>query len=366
MTTPLGELLAARIAAAGPMTVADYMAECLLHPEHGYYAAREPFGKAGDFVTAPEISQLFGEMIGAVLVNAWRLAGRPAPFVLAEAGPGRGTLMADILRTARVDPDFSDAAQVMLVEASTRLRDIQHRTLGADAHRVTWADALDDLPDLPVFLVANEFFDALPIRQFVKTAKGWRERLVGLTDENALAFVAGASALPARDLPQGHADAPDGSIFEIAPAREAAVATIATRLAAHGGLALLIDYGHLQTGMGDTFQAMRDHTYVDPLAEPGLADLTSHVDFEVLARAAASEGARPLPAMTQGAFLIGGGIIERAGALGAGKDAEAQAAIRTAVARLCGDDDGQMGALFKVLALAGKGLEGPVPPFQAG
>lgn len=366
MTTPLAAILAARIAAAGPMTVAAYMAECLLHPEHGYYASREPFGAKGDFVTAPEISQLFGEIVGAVLVNAWRQAGRPAPFLLAEAGPGRGTLMADIVRTARIDPAFSAAARIVLVEASARLRDVQRKTLGTDARRATWVDRLDDLPDLPLFLAANEFFDALPFRQFVKTTNGWRERMVGLCNDSALTFTAGASLLPDGERPPGHADAPDGSVFEIAPAREAAAATIGAHLAAHGGLAVLIDYGHLQTGIGDTFQAMRGHDFADPLAEPGLADLTSHVDFESLARAAASEGARALPAMTQGAFLLGGGIVERAGALGAGKDASAQDAIRADVTRLCGDGDGQMGALFKVLGLTGPGLEGPVPPFQAG
>ncbi|MBO6640303.1 MAG: SAM-dependent methyltransferase [Roseitalea sp.] len=366
MTTPLAAILAARIAAAGPMTIADYMAECLLHPEHGYYASREPFGAAGDFITAPEISQLFGEIVGAVLVNAWRQAGRPSPFLLAEAGPGRGTLMADIIRTARIDPGFSEAAKITLIEASARLRDVQRETLGADAHRVTWADTLDELPALPLFLVANEFFDALPFRQFVRTGDGWRERMVGLGEDDALAFVAGAATVPDRDLPPGHATAPDGSIFEVAPAREAAASVIGAHLAAHGGLAVLIDYGHLRTAIGDTFQAMRGHGFTDPLAEPGLADLTSHVDFEALARAAASGGARPLPAMTLGTFLIGGGIIERAGALGAGKDAAAHEALRAAVARLCGDEDGQMGALFKVLALAGKDLDGPVPPFHAG
>jgi SAM-dependent MidA family methyltransferase len=366
MTTPLAAILAARIAAAGSMTVADYMAECLLHPEHGYYASREPFGAAGDFITAPEISQLFGEIVGAVLINAWRQAGRPSPIILAEAGPGRGTLMADIVRTARVDLAFADAAQIVLVEASARLRDVQRETLGNDAQRVTWADTLDDLPALPLFLVANEFFDALPVRQFVRTGDGWRERMVGLGRDDALAFIAGATALPDGDLPQDHAAAPDGSIFEIAPAREAAASVIGAHLAAHGGLAVLIDYGHLQTAIGDTFQAMRDHGFVDPLAEPGLADLTSHVDFEALAQAATVQGARALPAMTQADFLLGGGIVERAGALGAGKEVSAQDTIRTAVARLCGDGDGQMGALFKVLALTGKNLDGPVPPFQAG
>ncbi|WP_349362585.1 MAG: class I SAM-dependent methyltransferase [Roseitalea porphyridii] len=365
MTTPLGTILAARIAATGPMPVADYMAECLLHPKHGYYASREPFGAGGDFVTAPEISQLFGEIVGAFLINAWRQAGRPAPFLLAEAGPGRGTLMADIVRTARIDPAFDEAARVTLIEASARLRAVQKTTLRDGAQRVTWCDRLDELPRRPLLLVANEFLDALPVRQFVRTDKGWRERMVGLDAEGALAFVAGPATLGANDLPPGHASAPEGAVFEIAPAREAVAATIGAHLAAHGGVALLIDYGHLRTAVGDTLQAVRGHQHADPLAEPGLADLTYHVDFEAIARAATAAGATALPPMTQGDFLIGAGILERAGRLGAGKGEAVQRQITKAVERLCGTGTGQMGALFKVLCLTGPGA-GPLPPFSAG
>ena len=365
MTTPLGAILAARIAATGPMPVADYMAECLLHPEHGYYASREPFGAGGDFVTAPEISQLFGEIVGAFGINAWRQAGRPDPFLLAEAGPGRGTLMADIVRTARIDPAFDAAARITLIEASARLRAVQETTLGDDARRVSWYDRLDDLPPEPLFLVANEFFDALPVRQFVRTDRGWRERMVGLDENGALAFVVGPATLAEGDLPPDHDRAPEGAVFEMSPAREAVAATIGAHLSAHGGIALLIDYGHLRTAVGDTLQAVRGHDRADPLAEPGLADLTSHVDFEAIARAATAAGATALPPMTQGDFLIGAGILERAGRLGAGKGEAVQREITGAVERLCGTGAGQMGALFKVLCLTGPGA-GPLPPFSAG
>ena len=366
MTTPLGDTLRAWIEAAGPITIADYMAQCLLHPEHGYYASREPFGAGGDFVTAPEISQLFGEIVGAFLINAWRQAGRPDPFLLAEAGPGRGTLMADIVRTARIDADFGRAARITLIEASAPLRAVQRQTLGDVAARAHWACGLGDLPPLPLFLVANEFLDALPIRQFVNTAQGWRERMVGLGETGALAFTAGPGALPCAELPPDAARAPQGAIFEVAPAREAAAAAIGAHLAAHGGLALMIDYGHLRTAVGDTLQAVREHAYADPLAEPGLADLTSHVDFEAVTRAAAKAGAVPLPPLTQGDFLVGCGILERAGALGAGADTAARAAIEAAVDRLCGHGDGRMGTLFKALCLTGTGFGRAPPPFSTG
>lgn len=366
MTTPLAAILKARIAATGPMSIADYMAECLLHPDHGYYARREPFGAGGDFITAPEISQLFGEIVGAFLINAWRQAGKPDPFVLAELGPGRGTLMADIARTARLDPAFESAAQIVLVEASERLRAIQAETLGAAAKRARWLETIDDLPPLPVFLAANEFFDALPIRQFVKTVASWRERCVGLDDAGDLTFIAGPTQLPADSLPPGHEMAGEGAAFEFAPAREAVAARIGAHLTTHSGVALIIDYGHLETAIGDTVQAMRDHAYVDPLAEPGLADLTSHVDFDALARAASAQGTRALPPLTQGDFLLGAGIAERAGALGTNKPPEVQQEIRTAVERLCGGDEGQMGDLFKVLCLTGRDIAAPLPPFEGG
>ncbi|WP_306117667.1 MULTISPECIES: SAM-dependent methyltransferase [unclassified Roseitalea] len=364
MSDELREAIATRIGASGPMSLAEYMAECLLHPRHGYYARREPFGAGGDFVTAPEISQLFGEIVGAFMIHVWRQAGRPAPFALAEAGPGRGTLMADMLRTARLDPEFRAAARVVLIEASERLRGVQRARLGDDGADAQWVDTIAALPGLPTFLVANEFFDALPIRQFVNTAGGWRERMVGLDDRGALHFVAGPGGIDPALLPPGHGDAPEGAIFETSPAREAAAAELAAHIARHGGLALVFDYGHLQPGIGDTFQAVRDHAYADPLAAPGRADLTSHVDFAALARAARQAGAHVPAAMTQGAFLLASGMAERAGALGAGKSGPEQAAIVAAVERLCGEDEGGMGALFKVMGIAHPRLGRPIVPFE--
>lgn len=357
--------IAARIRAGGPISIADYMAQCLLDPDHGYYATRDPFGAAGDFITAPEISQLFGEIIGVWLIYTWRQAGRPAPFTLCEMGPGRGTLMADVLRTARIDPDFAAAARPVLIEASARLRTVQSETLGDDARRVRWIDRLDQLDQAPLFLVANEFFDALPVRQFIKTDQGWHERVIGLTDTDALTFLVGPAILPRSQVPQGDDHAPDGTIFEIAPTREAVAAQIAEHLAQHGGLALAIDYGHHQTSVGDTLQAVKDHAFAHPLAEPGLADLTSHVDFAALAASAEKAGAQALPTITQSQFLLQNGIVERAGVLGAEKTPQEQDAIQSAIERLCGDKRDQMGQLFKVLALVGPALPRPIAPFEA-
>ncbi len=364
MTSPLADQIAARIRAGGPISIADYMAECLLHPDHGYYARREPFGADGDFITAPEISQLFGEIVGAWLIHVWRQAGQPDPFVLAEVGPGRGTLMADIVRTARIDGAFAASADVVLIEASQRLRAIQAATIGDQAPHTKWHHRIEDLPERPLFLVANEFLDALPIRQFVKTGDGWHERLVGLTDDEQLGFLAGPSRLPPDALPSDHEQAAPGAIFEIAPAREAAVSAIATHIARHGGVALFIDYGHTRTAVGDTLQAVRNHQYVDPLADPGLADVTSHVDFEALARAATHAGTTALAPMTQGDFLLANGIAERAGRLGARMDAGAQAAIVDDVGRLCGSGASQMGSLFKVLCIMDRQIPRPLAPFD--
>jgi len=350
------------IEAAGPLPVSDYMAICLFDPDGGYYTTREPFGAKGDFITAPEVSQMFGEIIGAWLVHAWRELGCPAPFVLAEMGPGRGTLMRDILRTARLDPGFLAAARVHLVEASDRLADIQRETLAGAPVECAWCADLDSLPEGPLLFVANELFDAVPIRQIVRTAEGWSERRVGLGEDGALGFVAGPPLGDLSLLPAGAEDQPEGAVFEYAPAREAIAAGLGERLAESGGAALLIDYGHLRPGFADTLQAMRAHAYVSVFDQPGTADLTSHVDFESLASAAATAGARVLPAMSQGAFLLSLGLAQRAGALGHGKDAAAQDAIRAAAERLAGTGENAMGELFKVLCLTGKPLA--LPPFS--
>ncbi|MAS04539.1 MAG: hypothetical protein CL534_07560 [Ahrensia sp.] len=347
------------IETAGPLPISDYMATCLFDPSDGYYTTREPFGEGGDFTTAPEISQMFGEMVGAWLVHAWRALGRPAPFALVEMGPGRGTLMHDLIRTARIDPSFLAAAQIHLVETSERLRGVQAEKLVP--HAVEWHGELSTLPALPMLFVANELFDAVPVRQFEQTPDGWRERRVGLDADGNLAFVPGLPVSDPSLLPAGAGAAPEGAVFEYAPAREAIAATLGERLVAHGGAALVIDYGHLHSGFADTLQALRGHRFVSVLEEPGSADLTSHVDFESLARAAESAGATALPPMTQGDFLLSLGLAQRAGALGHGKDEKTQAEIRAAAERLAGTGKAEMGGLFKVLCLTGAPLA--LPPF---
>lgn len=339
--TALAGILAARIAATGPMRLSDYMAECLLHPEHGYYTTRPPFGAAGDFTTAPEISQMFGELLGLCLAQYWLDLGRPAPFTLAEPGPGRGTLMADLLRATRGVPGFHAAARVMLVEASPRLRQVQRATLAA--HPVEWLDRVEDLPDQPLFLVANEFFDALPIRQFTRVGEGWSETMVGL-DAGRLTL-GRAPPAPLALLAHRLADTQEGEVVEICPAAAPIMAGLAGRIAAHGGLALVVDYGGWRA-RGDTFQALRAHAFADPLAAPGAADLTAHVDFEALAQAAAAAATRYT---TQGALLTALGLAARADRLAAGLDGPALTAHRAAERRLT--DPAEMGELFKALAV---------------
>jgi NADH dehydrogenase [ubiquinone] 1 alpha subcomplex assembly factor 7 len=348
--TALAALLAARIAATGPMTVADYMAECLLHPVHGYYSTRDPFGAAGDFTTAPEISQMFGELLGLCLAQAWLDQGSPARIALAELGPGRGTLMADVLRATRGVPGFHAAAEVLLVEASATLRGVQVQTLAAHVPR--WTDRIDALPDAPLFLIANEFFDALPINQYQRSAEGWHQRLVGLS-AGRLAFGLSA-ALPLGGFSPRFEDDPPGTVVEVCPSMPAIAATIGARIAAHGGAAIIVDYGGWRS-KGDTLQALRGHTPEDPLANPGAADLTAHVDFEALALATGL----PRTGLTdQGRLLQRLGIDQRAARLSAGLTGAARQSHLAAHHRLT--DPAEMGSLFKAIAFHGKGT--PAPP----
>ncbi|ADZ69624.1 class I SAM-dependent methyltransferase [Polymorphum gilvum] len=357
--TPLCDRLIRRIALYGPITVADYMAACLGDPDHGYYTtAAEPFGRAGDFITAPEVSQMFGELIGAWTVAAWQAMGAPASVRLVELGPGRGTLMADLLRTAALRPDFLAAATLHLVETSPRLGAVQAKTLAGAALAPIWHDRLDDVPDGPLLLVANEFFDALPIHQYVRTPTGWRERCVGLSEEGSLAFGIGVARLPDTAIPGTARAAPDGAILETAPMAAGIARRIGARLKAQGGAALIVDYGHMHTAPGDTLQALRRHAHDDVLASPGVADLTAHVDFESLAQAARDGGAHSFGPLEQGDFLLRLGLLERAGALGAGKSPDVQERIRADVERLAAPE--RMGSLFKVLALT-DGRFVPVP-----
>ncbi|MFC3076288.1 class I SAM-dependent methyltransferase [Shinella pollutisoli] len=357
MSTPLARKIKALIRASGPISVTDYFALCLADPEYGYYRTRDPFGRAGDFVTAPEVSQLFGEMLGVFLVHAWQKHGGPAGVRIAEIGPGRGTMMADMLRVvARLAPGLYEDATVHLVETSPKLREIQRETLGTHAPRVSWHDGFEDLPDGFVLLAANELFDAIPIRQFVKTPSGFRERMVGLDAEGELTFAAGVAGIDPALLPENHRTVANGTIFEIAPAREAVMTAIGERLARSGGTALVIDYGHFVTGFGDTLQAVLKHRFDPPLAHPGEADLTSHVDFARLAATAAAAGLSVHGMLHQGDFLAGLGIGERASALGRNRDEATQRAILADVDRLAGSGAGKMGDLFKVLAVGSSPL----------
>ncbi|PWK63899.1 class I SAM-dependent methyltransferase [Aminobacter sp. AP02] len=353
----LKKRMASLIAASGPISVADYMALCLFDPSDGYYTTREPFGAAGDFTTAPEISQMFGELVAVWLYAAWQAAGRPANATLAEIGPGRGTLMKDMLRVLRkLDPAF--VANVALIETSPRLREVQKQTLAASGSRIDWHETISSLPDAPLFIVGNELFDAIPTRQFVRIGAEWRERAIGIDEAGEFVFVAGPATVEPALLPPDAAIAPEGSIFEFAPARTATMEAIAERIAASGGAGLFFDYGHLEPGIGDTLQALRKHRYEDVLATPGEADLTSHVDFAALGTAAKVHGLDANRA-TQGDFLLALGLLERAGKLGANADDAAREKIRSEVERLAGPD--AMGTLFKVIAVARADTKLPFP-----
>jgi NADH dehydrogenase [ubiquinone] 1 alpha subcomplex assembly factor 7 len=376
--TPLGDRLVARIRADGPITIAEYMAACLGDPEHGYYMRRDPFGRGGDFITAPEVSQVFGELMGAWSLATWEAIGEPAPLVLAELGPGRGTLMADLLRTARIRPRFLEAARVHLVEISPRLRDAQRIHLTQSAERLAWIDRVEDLPAGPLILIANEFFDALPIRQYVRTPNGWAERMVGIGEDGQLAFglrpadrgfgelhnsnaltgIIGKRREDSHRRDQKRSVDQEEAVIEVSPARAGAMAALAERICRDGGAALVIDYGYEGPAHGDTLQAVRQHRYDHPLAQPGEADLTAHVDFAALAEAARSAGALPRTRLGQGEFLYRLGLAERASQLARGKDDATQADIEAAVTRLAGPE--AMGKLFRVLAISSPSLALPV------
>lgn len=348
----LKDALVARIRQSGPITVADYMAECLLHPTMGYYTTRDPLGAGGDFTTAPEISQMFGELIGLALAQAWMDQGSPAAFTLAELGPGRGTLMADLLRATRAVPGFHAAMQICLIEASPRLRAVQAETLAGFAPG--WLDSTDGLPDQPLFAVANEFFDALPVRQFLRDGDGWRERLVGARD-GALTFGLGSPA-PQPALAHRLADTKDGDLVELCAPALPVIDALATRIAAHGGAALIVDYGDWRS-LGDTLQALKAHQRTDVLADPGQADLTAHVDFEALALAARAAGCGHTRLTTQGVFLERLGITGRAQTLAHRLTGAAQQDLVQAHRRLTHPEE--MGNLFKVLGLYPAGLVCP-------
>jgi SAM-dependent MidA family methyltransferase len=362
--TPLDAEIRARIAHAGPMPVDEFMALCLYGPQHGYYSRRSPFGAAGDFVTAPEISQMFGELVGLWAAEVWQTMGRPDPVALIECGPGRGTMMRDMLRAARTIPDFVKALRVHLVETSLGLRSRQCETLGTIGDSpLHWHAVIDEVPAIPSIIVANEFFDALPVRQAERRPTGWHERRVTVDADDTLKLTIARDPLSDSGLmlPPTVAAAPVGEIFEW---RSRDAATAIARRAASGGAALIVDYGHVKSATGDTFQALRSHRYANPLASPGLADLTAHVDFEALGEAAQAAGAGVHGPVEQGTWLKRLGIEVRAAVLQARASEAQRADIAAALRRLTGTGRDQMGALFKVIAFSAPGIK-QLPGFSS-
>jgi NADH dehydrogenase [ubiquinone] 1 alpha subcomplex assembly factor 7 len=354
--TPLGRLLAERIRHDGPIPVAEYMALCLGDPEHGYYRRAEAIGRSGDFITAPEISQMFGELIGLWAATMWESLGRPAPVRLVELGPGRGTLMADALRAiGKAMPAFRAAIDLHLIEINGRLRAQQEAVLSAA--RPTWHEGIAGVPSGPAIFIANEFFDALAVRQYQRLDDGWHERCVGLDVDGRLAFVPGPRVADP-PLEPAHMRAPAGAVVEVSPASRDLALAIAGRIAGSGGAALVIDYGAPASGTGDTLQAVRQHKIVGPLEMPGESDLTTHVDFAALARAAQAGGAAAHGPVPQGVFLKRLGIVARAALLLRNAKPQQRDDIAAACERLIGE--AQMGNLFQVLAITARNA--PAPP----
>ncbi len=354
----LFEHLRGRIVREGALNVAQFMEEALGHPEFGYYTTRDPLGARGDFTTAPEISQIFGELIGAWCATVWQSMGQPAPFHLVELGPGRGTLMADAIRATKLAKGFHTALHLHLIEMSPVLREKQRAALAGIAGNdgeiaePQWHRDLSQVPEGPTIVIANEFFDALPVRQFQRVMASWRERMVSLNDAmDGLIFQLSEQSVKPHFIPMPLRGAVDGAWAETSPAGLRIMHTLADRLVQHGGAALIIDYGHLQTSPGETLQAVQDHRFADVLASPGEQDVTAHVDFAALERIAEDAGARLHGPTTQGAFLNALGLQVRARHLADGAKDDAQtAAVMSGADRLV--DSAQMGTLFKILGVS--------------
>jgi NADH dehydrogenase [ubiquinone] 1 alpha subcomplex assembly factor 7 len=344
------------IKTTGPMPVWRYMELCLTHPKHGYYVLRDPLGREGDFITAPEVSQMFGELLGLWAASVWKALGSPAKLHLIELGPGRGTMMADALRALRVLPLLYQAITVHMVEINPVLQNKQRATLSA-VRNIQWHTSIDDVPPGPTIILANEYFDVLPIHQAVKRQTGWHERVVEIDDDGKLAFGTAAEPMPRFEvlLPPLVREAPIGAVFEWRP--DAEMMKIASRVRDQGGAALIIDYGHLRSDAGDTFQAIARHSFADPLKDPGLADLTAHVDFQALASAAEDVGARVHGPVPQGDFLKHLGIETRAVTLMAKASHEVSEGISEALKRLIGGGQSGMGSLFKVIGISDPGID---------
>lgn len=349
--SPLQSEIKRLIKTSGPMPVWRYMELCLTHPQFGYYVSRDPLGREGDFTTAPEVSQMFGELLGLWAASVWKAIGSPPLLRLIELGPGRGTMMADALRALRVLPPLYQALSIHLVEINPVLREKQKSMLSG-ARDIAWHETIDDIPDGPAVIFANEYFDVLPIHQVVRRETGWHERTVDIDASGKLVFGSADEPTPRFEvlLPPLLRAAPLGAVFEWRP--DAEIMKIASRVRDQDGAALIIDYGHVRSDAGDTFQAIARHSFTDPLKSPGQADVTAHVDFEALSRAAEDIGARVHGPVTQGEFLRRLGIETRAETLMAKAGQEVSEDISAAMKRLVGGGRGGMGSMFKVLAIS--------------
>jgi NADH dehydrogenase [ubiquinone] 1 alpha subcomplex assembly factor 7 len=349
--SPLHSEIKKLIKSSGPMPVWRYMELCLMHPKHGYYVSRDPLGREGDFTTAPEVSQMFGELLGLWAASVWKAIDSPPVLRLIELGPGRGTMMADVLRALRVLPPLYQSLSIHLVEINPVLRDKQASTLSG-VRNIAWHDTIDEIPEGPAVILANEYFDVLPIHQVVRRENGWHERVVDIDEDGELIFGSAAEPIPRFDvlLPPLVRAAPVGAVFEWRP--DAEIMKIATRVRDQDGAALIIDYGHMRSDAGDTFQAIARHSFTDPLKAPGQADVTAHVDFQALARGAEDLGARVHGPVTQGEFLKRIGIETRAVTLMAKATPEVSEDISGALKRLTDSGRGGMGSMFKVLAIS--------------
>lgn len=361
--SPLEKEIRRLIAVSGPMPIARYMSLCLVHPQHGYYVTRDPFGAGGDFTTAPEVSQIFGELLGLWALSVWRMMDEPEAINLIELGPGRGTMMRDALRAAKVLPKFRQALSVHMVEISPTLEQLQRNSLSDSDLPLFWHRNLLDVPEGPSIILANEYLDALPVHQVVKQSDGWHERVIGLNANGNFALGLAPDALPQFDrfLPKKIKDAPIGAIFEW---RNDIHAFDIARRVRENGAALFIDYGHIESDVGETLQSVNEHAFADPLSAPGAADITAHVDFFIFGQAAESMGTVVQGPVTQAQFLRELGIDARADALRRGASTEQAANITAAVARLTEAGRTGMGELFKVMALRDPKL-GPLPGFAA-
>ncbi len=365
--TPVAIKLKARIEQTGPLTLHDYMATCLGDPEFGYYITHQPFGTKGDFITAPDVCQIFGELLGLWCVHVWEELGQPGKCKLIELGPGRGALMSDALRAASLVPKFLQSIEVHFVETSKALRAQQEQLIKAQAKehgrqlpQLFWHDELSDIPPGPSFLLANEFLDALPIRQYQFKHGAWYERLVGLDETGAFTYM--LADQPGND-PDGLSLMPnapvDGDLLETRPATKRLLKQIAKRASAHPFNGLLIDYGYNIRAFGDSFQAIKNHQFADPLRDQGFADLTAHVDFSSLVQTIIGLDLKVAGPVTQRDFLIALGARERAAQLMQAQENMIDAQqFMTGLQRLIEPD--QMGSLFKVVGLYGAGqVKGP-------